>query len=140
MTGSVQWSPSSAFSAYAFVVFNDPTINRVGVAPGLVGKQVAGVSRRSCAVSVKWRVSEKLSVRANIRALGPMFVDDENMLRLGEAVVADLGAVYSLAKYAELFLSVDNLANDRIDTSRSANGVFYIGSPRLARGGLRLSW
>jgi len=140
VTGSVQWSPSSAFSAYAFVVFNDPTINRVGVAPGLVGKQVAGVSRRSCAVSVKWRVSEKLSVRANIRALGPMFVDDENMLRLGEAVVADLGAVYSLAKYAELFLSVDNLANDRIDTSRSANGVFYIGSPRLARGGLRLSW
>jgi outer membrane receptor for ferrienterochelin and colicin len=69
-----------------------------------------------------------------------MFVDDENMLRLGEAVVADLGAVYSLAKYAELFLSVDNLANNRIDTSRSANGVFYIGSPRLARGGLRLSW
>jgi outer membrane receptor for ferrienterochelin and colicin len=67
-------------------------------------------------------------------------VDDENTLRLGEAVIADVGAYYSVSKHAELFLAVDNFANDRIDTSRSANGVFYIGSPRLAHGGLRLSW
>jgi outer membrane receptor protein involved in Fe transport len=140
VTGSVQWSPNSAFSAYAFVVFDDPTIDRVGIAPGLVGKQIAGVSRRSCAVSVRWRASERLTVRASMRALGPNFVDDENTLRLGDAVVADLGAVYSIARHAELFLAVANLGNDRFDTSRSADGVYYIASPRLAHGGLRFSW
>ena len=139
-TGSVQWSPNSAFSTYVFVVFNDATIDHVGIAPGLAGKQVAGVSRQSYAVAARWRASEKLTIRASMRALGPKFVDDENTLRLGEAVIADVGAYYSVSKHAELFLAVDNFANDRIDTSRSANGVFYIGSPRLAHGGLRLSW
>lgn len=140
VTGSVQWSPNSAFSAYAFVVLNDSTIDRVGVAPGLVGKQVAGVSRQSYAVAAKWRASERLNIRASLRALGPKFVDDENTLRLGEALIADLGVDYSLSEHVGLFLAVENLANDRIDTSRSADGIFFVASPRLARGGLRLSW
>ena len=59
VTGSVQWSPNSAFSAYASVVFSDSSIDRVGIAPGLVGKQNRRGSRRSCALSVRWRASDK---------------------------------------------------------------------------------
>jgi outer membrane receptor protein involved in Fe transport len=122
------------------VIFVDAVIDRVGIAPGLAGKQVAGVSRRSASVSARWRVFEGLTLRMSVRALGPRFADDEDTLRLGGAVVADLGAAYSLTKHAELFLAADNLADARIETSRSADGIIYTGSPRLLRGGLRVSW
>ena len=54
--------------------------------------------------------------------------------------VADLGAVYSLAKHTELYLTVDNLSNARVEISRSADDVIYIASPRMTHGGIRLSW
>ena len=140
-TGSVQWSPSAAFSAYASVIFVDAVIDRVGIAPGLAGKQVAGVSRRSASVSARWRVFEGLTLRMSVRALGPRFADvlGEDTLRLGGAVVADLGAAYSLTKHAELFLAADNLADARIDKPQRRRRKLHGLAPPAPRR-LRVSW
>jgi outer membrane receptor protein involved in Fe transport len=137
---SAQWSPTAAFSLDATVILCEATIDRVAIAPELAGRQIAGVSRRSAAVGAAWRVSDRFTLKSRARVLGPQFEDDENTLRLGEAVVLDLGGSYALTKRFELYATVENLTDARIETSRGADGLVYVGAPRIVLGGVRLSW
>jgi hypothetical protein len=54
-------------------------------------------------------------------------------------VIADLGASYSLGR-GELFLTIENLGDARIETGRSADGLVNTGTPRLAVTGFRCVW
>jgi outer membrane receptor protein involved in Fe transport len=80
----------------------------------------------------------KLTPRA--RWIGAQFEDDENLLRLGEVVVVDLGASRALGHGLELFFAAENLGNARVETGRSADGVVNTGTPRLISGGVRGAW
>jgi outer membrane receptor protein involved in Fe transport len=145
---SVSWHASTSLSLDAAALFNDATVRRASVAPapalsssnGLVGNQVAQVPRHSATVGATWRAPGSITLTPRVRWLGRQFEDDENTLRLGEAVVADLGASRALTKHLELFLTFENLGNARVETGRSADGVVNTGTPRLALGGLRGSW
>ena len=137
---SASWRASSAFSLDAAALFNDATVRRASVAPALVGNQVAQVPRHSATVGVTWRAPGGITLLPRVRWLGRQFEDDENTLRLGEAVVVDLGASRALTKHLVLFLTVENLGNARVETGRSADGVVNTGTPRLALGGLRGAW
>jgi outer membrane receptor protein involved in Fe transport len=135
-----RWDPAATFTIDANILFSDPTIDRVGSAPNLAGKQVAGVSRRSAQVGATWRVSQKITFKSRARMLGPEYEDDENTLRLAEAAVVDMRASYALSSRSELFVIAENLTGAQIETSRSVDGVVYIGAPRTVLGGIRLSW
>jgi outer membrane receptor protein involved in Fe transport len=137
---SAKWSPTAALSLDATVLLEDPTIGRVGAAPGLDGRQIAGVSRRSGAISATWHASRKISLVSRVRALGRQFEDDADTLRLSDAAVVDLRASYALTMRCELFATAENLADARVETSRSADGLAYLGAPRIVLAGLRLSW
>ena len=137
---SASWHASESFSLTAAALLNDATVRRASVNPALVGNQVAQVPRHSASVGATWHAPGGLTFTPRVRWLGRQFEDDENTLRLGEAVVADLGASRALTKHLELFLSVENLANARVETGRSADGVVNTGTPRLALGGLRGAW
>jgi outer membrane receptor protein involved in Fe transport len=136
----IQWGPTNSFSLNASLILEDSTIDRSSLAPQLNGKRTAGVSRASSLLTARWRATDRFTFRCLARVLGSQFEDDENTIRLGESVVVDVGLSYRLSKYAEVFLAVDNLANERIETSRSIDGIFYLASPRLEHGGVRLSW
>jgi outer membrane receptor protein involved in Fe transport len=137
---SASWHANTALSLDAAALFNDATVRRALVAPAIVGNQVAQVPRHSASVGATWRAPGGITLTPRVRWLGRQFEDDENTLRLGEAVVADLGASRALTKHLELFLTVENLGNARVETGRSADGVVNTGTPRLALGGLRGSW
>ena len=121
-------------------IYNDATVRRTALAPWLVGNRVAQVPRRSTLLGATWRAPAKLTFMPRLRYIGRQFEDAENQLTLGEVVVADLGISRALNKNVELFLTAENLANARIETGRSADGVVYVGTPRLVIGGLRGSW
>jgi hypothetical protein len=55
-------------------------------------------------------------------------------------VIADLGARVALTARGELFITAENLADARIETGRSADGVVNTGTPRLVFGGMRWQW
>ena len=137
---SATWSASPKLSINAAALFNDPEVRRASVAPGMVGNQVAQVPRRSASLGATWRAPGGITFTPRVRWLGRQFEDDENTLRLGEAVVVDLGATRALTKHLELFLTIENLGNARVETGRSADGVVNVGTPRLALGGLRGAW
>ena len=136
----IQWGPTNSFSLSASLLFNDSTIDRSSLAPQLNGKQTAGVSRQSFSVSARWHATDKLTVRCLTRVLGPQFEDDENTLRLREAIVVDLGLSYRLEKHTELFISADNIGNAQVVTNRNVDGILYLGTPQMFTSGLRLSW
>ncbi|MDP3069256.1 MAG: TonB-dependent receptor [Opitutaceae bacterium] len=137
---SAKWSPIAAFTISADALFNDATVRRAAVAPGLVGKQIAQVPRRSAALGATWRAPGQFTFTPRVRWIGRQFEDDENLLRLGEVVVADLSVSRPITKQIELFLTAENLGNARIETGRSADGVVNVGTPRLVLGGVRGRW
>ena len=124
----------------ATLLLNDATVRRTSVAPGLIGKELAQVARHTASLGARWLVPGGITLTPRVRWIGRQFEDDENTLRLGEVVVADLGASRALTKYLELFLTLENLGNARIETGRSVDGVVNTGTPRLFVGGLRGRW
>lgn len=137
---SATWRPSEIFSLTAESLFNDSTIRRAAVAPQLVGKEVAHVPRHSASLGATWKMPGGVAVTSRLRWLGRQFDNDENTLRLNEAVVADLGISRWLTPHLELFLTAGNLGNARVETRRSAEGLVYTGTPRMYEVGVRGVW
>jgi len=137
---ATDWKPVKTFALNASVLFNDPTIVRSSIAPQLTGKQMAQVARRTAILNAAWQASAKIKFSFRVRYLDRQFVDDENTLRLGAAVVADLGANYDLTQHIELYLTADNLFDSVVETSRSDDGLVNMGSPRLLLVGVRVRW
>ncbi|MEY2880921.1 MAG: Colicin receptor precursor [Verrucomicrobiota bacterium] len=140
---SAKWHPfprADSLALTADALFNDATVRRATVAPLLVGKRIAQVPRRTVALGASWRAPGGITFTPRVRWIGRQFEDDENQLVLGEAVVADLGASRALTRHLEFFLTLENLANTRLETGRSADGIVNLGTPRLLLGGLRGKW
>jgi outer membrane receptor protein involved in Fe transport len=138
LSGSFQ--ATRELSLNAALLLNDATVRRSSIAPALVGKELAQVPRHSASIGAKWLAPGGVTLTPRVRWIGRQFEDDENTLRLGEVVVADLGASRPINKYLDLFLTVENLGDARIETGRSADGVVNTGTPRLFLGGVRGRW
>ncbi|MBL9201463.1 MAG: TonB-dependent receptor, partial [Opitutaceae bacterium] len=106
---SAAWHFAYRFSITGDMLFNDATVRGAAVAPALVGKQVAQVPRRSAALGASWRAPGQFTFTPRVRWIGRQFEDDENLLRLGEVVVADLSVARPVGKHLEIFLAAENL-------------------------------
>lgn len=137
---SAKWMPVKTLTVTADYLYNDATVRRAAVAPALVGNRIAQVPRGSGSIGATWQAPAKLTIAPRIRWIGRQFEDDENQLRLGEVIVADLSVSRPLTKNLELFLTAENLGNARIETGRTADGIVNTGTPRLVLGGLRGHW
>lgn len=137
---SARWAPVADLAVTADYLYDDAVVRRSSLAPGIVGNRLAQVPRHSAALGARWSGPGGVIVTPRLRWIGQQFEDDENQLRLGEVVVADLGVSRALTPHVELFLATENLGNARIETGRTADGIVNTGTPRLVLGGLRGSW
>lgn len=137
---SARWTPLAALTLNADYLYNDATVRRASIAPSLVGKRLAQVPRESAALSATWRAPAGITLTPRIRWIFRQFEDDENQLTLGEVVIADLGATRALTKHLELWITLENLGNARVETGRTAGGLVNTGTPRLFLGGVRGNW
>jgi outer membrane receptor protein involved in Fe transport len=135
---SAEWRPLPSLSLNAAYLYNDAVVRRATLAPGLVGRRLAQVPRHSAVLGADWRY-RKLTLTPRVRVIGRQFEDDENLLILGTAAIADLGARYQVG-HGELFLTIENLGNTRLETGRSADGLVNTGTPRLILAGFRTAW
>ncbi len=135
-----KWDPTASISLNIAALFSDATIRSVAAVPDLDGKQISGVSRTTAVINGTWHATRKIALTSRIRVLGPQFEDDENTLRLAEAVVVDLRVSYALSKHTELFATAENLTDARVEVSRSADGLIYVGTPCIILGGMHFSW
>lgn len=137
---SARWFPTGDITVTADYLRNHATVRRATIAPALVGNRIAQVPRDSASVGAVWRGPARFTVVPRLRWIGRQFEDDENQLRLGEVVIADVTVTHKLSQHLELFLTIENLGNARIETGRTSDGIVNIGTPRLALGGLRGTW
>jgi outer membrane receptor protein involved in Fe transport len=137
---SARWFPTANVTVTADYLRNDATVRRATIAPALVGNRIAQVPRGSASVGATWRGPARLTFAPRLRWIGRQFEDDENQLRLGEVVIADVTVTHKLTSHLELFLTIENLGNARIETGRTSDGIVNVGTPRLALAGLRGTW
>jgi len=136
---SAKWRLAAGFTVTADYLRSDATVRATALAPGLIGKQLAQVPRHSAALGAEWRTG-RLTFAPRLRLIGRQFEDDENQLVLGAAAIADLGASYRLRPGGDLFVTVENLGDTRLETGRSPDGLVNTGTPRLVLGGFRATW
>lgn len=137
---SARWRPQKTITFDAGFLFYDTSIRHVTLAPWLEGNEMAGVPHRVAVVNATWQPSKKLAVQTRVRFFGREFADEENSRRLGEVLLADLGANYSLNSRTELFFAIENVGDTQIENARGVTGVVYRGAPRMASGGVRVMW
>ncbi|AOS44519.1 Colicin I receptor precursor [Lacunisphaera limnophila] len=135
-----RWTPAAALSLTADYLYNDATVRVARAAPALAGRRLAQVPQHVAAFGASWSPARAVTLTPRVRFLGRQFEDDENLLRLGAALIVDLGASYQLTEKVELFLNAENLTDERIETGRSADGLVNTGTPRLVLGGVRCAW
>ncbi len=135
---NAEWRPVPLLSFNAAYLYNDATVRRATPAPALAGRRLAQVPRHSATLGAEWRAG-RFILTPRLRVIGRQFEDDENLLILGTVAIADLGASYALGR-GELFLTIENLGDARIETGRSADGLVNTGTPRLAVAGFRCAW
>ncbi len=138
---SARWQPHAWLGFTADYLRNDATVRRATASPGIEGNRLAQVPRHSATLGAHWRLwPSGLTLTPRLRWLDRQFEDDENLLRLGAAVVLDLGVTAPCGEIGEFFLHIENLADARIETGRTAAGLVNTGAPRLVFGGWRTTW
>lgn len=137
---STRWQWRDDFAFTADFLANDAVVRKAAAAPNLVGLRVAQVPRFSGSVGLNWSGLGGWSVSPRVRWMGAQFEDDENLLRLAPALVVDCSISRSIGRRLDVFLSVENLFNERIETGRSATRVINVGTPRFATGGVRVKF
>jgi outer membrane receptor protein involved in Fe transport len=91
-------------------------------------------------VQTTWRPRADWRLNAAARAMSAQFDDDENTLRLAPAVTLDLAIAWTVAPGREVTVAVENLYDERVETSRTREGLVGLAPPRVARAGISVNW
>ena len=134
---SAQWRLSPSLTADAQYLYNDATVTRAAVSPVLEGLRLAQVPERSASFGFLWK-SGPWTVSPRARIIGEQFEDDTNNLTLASATIVDLSISRTLGSNAEIFVSAENVADERIETGRASNGLVNVGMPRMILLGFRV--
>ena len=124
----------------ASYLFSDARVVEAPQQPTLEGNRLAQVPEHNATLGVRYTHPAIATVSATARYVGGQFEDDLNTLPLGSYVVLDLFVSRALARWAEVFVGVENLFSQTYSTGRTSEGVVSIGAPRLVHGGLRLAF
>ena len=138
-TVSARWELASNLKLSLQYLYDDATVRRATVSPNLEGLRLAQVPRHSASAALDWK-HRRLTVSPQIRFIGEQFEDDANTLRLAPATLIDLAIHVRIDPHAEIFITAENIADHRLETGRSSDGLVNIGSPRLILFGIRSSW
>ena len=104
-------------------------------APQLTGLRPAQTPEWTVTGGLDWRPLEKLTVSAQVRYVSTQFDDDQNVRRLAPGAELNGRAAWSLAPGQEVYLAVDNLADAKISTGKTADFVDSYSEPRTFRVG-----
>ncbi len=102
-------------------------------APQLNGLRPAQTPELTVTAGLDWRPLEALTLSGNLRYSGEQFEDDQNSRRLAPGAELNARAAWSLAPGAEVYLAVDNLADAKISTGKTADFVDSYSQPRTFR-------
>jgi outer membrane receptor protein involved in Fe transport len=104
-------------------------------APQLTGLKPAQTPAWTVTAGLDWRALEKLTVSGALRYVSTQFDDDQNTRRLPPGAELDMRAAWSLKPGEEIYLAVDNVADAKISTGKTADFTDSYSEPRTFRVG-----
>ncbi|GAB4139705.1 MAG: TonB-dependent receptor [Sphingomonadales bacterium] len=107
--------------------------------PDIIGNRIEGAPRHSASFSLRLDDWAGFSGQLRGRLMSAQFQDVGNETRLGGHGVIDVFVGYQLRAGLSLFLSVENLLDERYRAS-AFGGLVQRGMPLNAQGGLRLAF
>src|SRR5438034_4350803 len=111
-------SPSTARRGTAALSLHDARVVEAPQQPTLEGNRLAQVPEHNATLGVRYTHPAIATVSATARYVGGQFEDDLNTLPLGSYVVLDLFVSRALARWAEVFVGVENLFGQTYSTPK----------------------
>lgn len=108
-------------------------------APQLTGLRPAQTPELTATADLAWRPWTPLKLAAQIRYEGQRYEDDLNSRSLSAAMTMDLRADWRLSGQASLWLALDNVTDQAVETGQTADGIESFDAPRTLRIGVRLT-
>ncbi|MGH7392237.1 MAG: TonB-dependent receptor plug domain-containing protein [Candidatus Rokuibacteriota bacterium] len=136
----LEYRPSPAWRFLAAYLFTDARVVDAPQQPNLEGNRLAQVPEHTYTLNARFIKPEWVNVSVTGRFVGRAFEDDASTLSLGSAFLVDVMLSRPVAKWGEVYLGVENLVDTVYSTGRTSEGVVSTGTPRLVRGGLRLTF
>jgi outer membrane receptor protein involved in Fe transport len=121
-------------------LYTDARVEEASQQPALEGKRLAQVPEHTATLSLRYSHPAVVTGAVTGRYVGPQYEDDLNTLPLGGYVVLDVVLSRAIARWSEVFVAVENVLDRTYATGRTTDGVVSVGTPRLVRGGLRLTF
>jgi vitamin B12 transporter len=103
------------------------------IAPQLTGLKPAQTPTWTVTAGLDWHAMEKLTLSSSVRYVSTQFDDDQNTRRLPPGAELDMRAAWSVAPGQEVYLAVDNVADAKISTGKTADFVDSYSEPRTVR-------
>jgi outer membrane receptor protein involved in Fe transport len=124
----------------AAVSWTDAELDGGTSAPRLTGLRPAQAPEWSATAGIDWRATSRLTLSSRARYESARFDDDLNSRTLDAALTLDARADYALREGVTLYAVADNLFDEDVEVSQTADGVAGYGPPRTLRAGVTLSW
>lgn len=118
----------------------DARLDGGAAAPRLTGLRPAQAPIWSATAGLDWAATDRLGLSVRARYESRRFDDDLNSRALDPALTLDARADWRLTGRTGLWLALDNLTDEAVEVSETANGVTGFGPPRTASIGLRTAW
>ncbi|MFZ4605486.1 MAG: TonB-dependent receptor [Caulobacter sp.] len=128
LTSALAWTLSGAWTR--------AEVDGGAAAPQLTGLRPAQTPRLSASADAVWRPVGAVTARLTVRYEGERFDDDLNQRRLSPALSADLRGDWQVGATIGVYAAIENLADARVETGETADGVESFDSPRTVRIGL----
>jgi vitamin B12 transporter len=102
-------------------------------APQLTGLKPAQTPAWTATTGFDWRAAQKLTLSSFVRFVTTQYDDDQNTRRIAPGAEWDGRAAWSLGPAEELYAAVDNIADAKISTGKTADFVTSLSEPRTFR-------
>ena len=124
----------------AAVSWTDAELDGGSAAPQLTGLRPAQAPEWSATAGIDWRTTDRLTLSSRARYESARFDDDLNSRVLGSAVTFDARADYRIKDGVTVYAVAENLFDEDVEVSETADGVAGYGPPQTVRAGVSLSW
>jgi len=133
--GDAHGDIGDSLSWRAAFAYTHARIDGGSAAPQLTGLRPAQTPEWTATAGVDWRPLDRLTVSGAARYVSEQFDDDQNIRRLAPGAELDMRAGWRLAPGQELYVAVDNVADAKISTGKTADFVDSFSEPRTFRVG-----
>ncbi|RHW18626.1 TonB-dependent receptor [Sphingomonas gilva] len=126
-----------AFGARASYAYTDATVAASGVAADLDGLRPAQSPEHQASATIGWEGDAGAAVSLTGRYVSDQYEDDGNSRSLADAFTIDARAEMPVGRGFSIEARGENLADERIETGISGDGIVERASPRTLWIGLR---